>query len=514
MKTLILDYMEATAARLPEKTAFADENASVTFGALVVRAKAVASALCAYVPPRSVIGFYMDKGVDTVVGFMGAVYAGCAYSLLNLRHPAARIRAMLETLDTPIVVTNRAHLAQLEALEAPARILLIEDLQTTAVDEPALASIRAGMIDADPLYVNFTSGSTGTPKGVVVCHRNVCDFIPCFTETFSIGEEDVLANQAPFDFDVSVKDIYSGLFTGATVEIVPTAYFTNPTKLMDFLCDRQTTVMVWAVSALCFLTTMNALAYKTPDKLRAILFSGEVMPIKHLHKLQKYLPNVQYVNLYGPTEITCNCTYYVVDRDFAENESLPIGVPFANERILLLKPDGGEEAAPGEIGELCVSGTSVALGYYKDPERTAASFTQNPLNHAYIEPIYRTGDLVKLNERGEMVYVSRKDFQIKHMGHRIELSEIEVQMTAVPGVDRALCAYLEDKGKILAFYTGSAEKNDIVAALRELLPAYMIPNLFMQVDAMPLNKNGKIDRAALLAQYAAAKAAKKESRHG
>ena len=175
------------------------------------------------------------------------------------------------------------------------------------------------MIDADPLYVNFTSGSTGTPKGVVVCHRNVCEFIPCFVETFAITEKDVLANQAPFDFDVSVKDIYSGLFTGARVEIVPTAYFTNPTKLMDFLCDRGVTLMVWAVSALCFLTTMNALAYKTPTTLRAILFSGEVMPIKHLHKLQKYLPGVQYVNLYGPTEITCNCTYYVVDREFAEN---------------------------------------------------------------------------------------------------------------------------------------------------------------------------------------------------
>ena len=183
MKTLILDYMEATAARLPEKTAFADESSSVTFSALVARAKAVASALC---------------------GFMGAVYAGCAYSLLNLRHPAARIRAMLETLDTPIVVTDRAHLSQLEALEAPVRILFIEDLQTTAPDEAALSRIRAGMIDADPLYVNFTSGSTGTPKGVVVCHRNVCDFIPCFTETFSIGEADVLAYQAPVDFDVSV----------------------------------------------------------------------------------------------------------------------------------------------------------------------------------------------------------------------------------------------------------------------------------------------------------------------
>ena len=184
-------------------------------------------------------------------------------------------------------------------------------------------------------------------------------------------------------------------------------------------------------------------------------------------------------------------------------------MPFKNERILLLTPDGGEAVKDGEIGELCVSGTSVALGYYKDAERTAACFTQNPLNHAYLEPIYRTGDLVKVNERGEMVYVSRKDFQIKHMGHRIELSEIEVQMTAVPGVERALCAYLEDKGKILAFYTGEADKAAITAALREVLPGYMIPNLFMQVEAMPLNKNGKIDRAALLSQYAAAKASQK-----
>ena len=261
MNNLILDALEQTAARLPEKIAFADEQTEVSFSALVRRAQSVAAALIPLVPPRSVVGFYMDKGVETVVGFMGAVYAGCAYAQLNLRHPAPRVRAMLETLDTPIVVTDRAHLAQLEGIEPPARILLIEELEETPPDAPALAAVRAQMIDADPLYVNFTSGSTGTPKGVVVCHRNVCEFIPCFAETFAITEKDVLANQAPFDFDVSVKDIYSSLFTGARVEIVPTAYFTNPTKLMDFLCDRGVTLMVWAVSALCFLTTMNALAY-------------------------------------------------------------------------------------------------------------------------------------------------------------------------------------------------------------------------------------------------------------
>ena len=509
MKTLILDYLEETATRLPDKTAFADPDAAVTFSELVHGARAVASALLDCTKPRMVLGFYMDKSVAALVGFMGAVYAGCAYAPLNLRHPAARILSILDTLDAPVVITDRAHLAQLEAMQPGRTILCVEDLLAHAPDESGLAAVRRGMIDVDPLYVNFTSGSTGTPKGVVVCHRSVVDFITCFTEIFSITERDVLANQAPFDFDVCVKDIYSGLFTGATVQIIPTAYFTQPTKLMDFLCDRGATMLVWAVSALCFVTTMNALDYRKPDTLRAILFSGEVMPIKHLHKLQKHLPDVMYVNLYGPTEITCNCTYYIVDRAFEVGETLPIGVPFPNERILLLREDD-TPAAPGEVGELCVSGTAVAMGYYKDPERTAASFTQNPLNAASLETIYRTGDLVRLSETGEMVYVSRKDFQIKHMGHRIELGEIETALCAVEGVERACCLYLHDKGKILCYTCGPAQKAQIVEALHVTLPAYMIPNLFRTIDAMPLNKNGKIDRNALMALYEK----EKEARHG
>ena len=509
MHTLILDALEATAARLPEKTAFVDAESSVTFAQLTGLSRAAGSALTAHVAPRTVVGFYMDKSVQTVAGFLGAVYAGCAYAQLNLRHPAARILAILETLGAPVVVTDRAHEAQLRAMEVPCDILLLEDLLAAPIDEAALARVRAQMLDVDPLYVNFTSGSTGTPKGVVVGHRSVLDFIRCFTEIFAITERDVLANQAPFDFDVSVKDIYGGLMTGATVAIVPTAYFTNPVKLMDFLCDQRATVLVWAVSALCFLTTMNALEYRTPDTLRAILFSGEVMPIKHLNKLRALLPDVTYVNLSGPTEITCNCTYYIVDREFAPGETLPLGVPFPNERVLLLTEEG-REARPGETGELCVAGTAVAMGYYKDPARTAAAFTQNPLHSDYLDLIYRTGDLVRLSETGEMVYVSRKDFQIKHMGHRIELGEIETAISALPGVSRACCVYLHDKGKILAFTCGEADKRAITEGLRQTLPAYMIPNLFMQVDQMPLSKNGKIDRNALLELYQA----KKEARHG
>ena len=505
MKYLIHDYLEATAARFPEKTAFVDPNGSVTFSGLLTGAQHVASALLAYARPRQTIAFYMDKSVDTMIGFMGAMYAGCAYSLLNLRHPAARLEQILSVLRPPVILTDAEHREAIAAVAGDTPVVLLSDLMAHETDAPALARVRRGMIDVDPLYVNFTSGSTGAPKGVVIGHRSVIDFITCFTEIFGITDRDVIANQAPFDFDVSVKDIFSGLFTGATVAIVPTAYFTIPTKLMDFICEQQATVLIWAVSALCFLTTMNALAYKCPTTLRTIMFSGEVMPIKHLHKLQKYLPEVTYVNLYGPTEITCNCTYYVVDRAYEIGEALPLGIPFPTERIILLDENDHEVTQPGGVGELCVSGTALALGYFGDPAKTAQVFIQNPLNKTCQETIYRTGDLVRLTETGDMVYVSRKDFQIKHMGHRIELGEIESHLSAVEGVDRALCIYQHDKGKILAFHTGPAEKNDIVEALKITLPAYMIPNIFVAVDAMPLTKNGKIDRAALMEIYAARK---------
>ena len=407
---LVLDVLEKTAARLPDKEAFADPDTSLTFAEFMRRARRVGSALSCEVAPGSVVGFYLDKSCAALCGFFGAVYAGCAYAQLNLRHPAPRIAAILETLGSPVAVTDREHKAQLAACGYAGKVLLLEELLEAPCDKERLSGVRSRMIDTDPLYVNFTSGSTGTPKGVVVCHRNVLDFIPVFTETFGIGENDVIGNQAPFDFDVSVKDIYSGLFTGASVEIIPTPYFTQPVVLMDYLCDRRVNVLIWAVSALCFLTTMNALAYKVPA-LRLIMFSGEVMPPKHLRKLQKYLPDTVYVNLYGPTEITCNCTYYVLDREFQDGEIIPIGIPFRNERVFLLDEADKEVTEPGQTGELCVAGTSVARGYWRDPERTLAVFTENPLNPSVHDRIYHTGDLIRISENGEWLYVSRKDFQ-------------------------------------------------------------------------------------------------------
>lgn len=509
MKTSILSFLETSAARLPEKTSFAGPDSALSFAQLLQKAQSAGTCLALQkgFHPRRPIVFLLEKSPLCVAGFLGAIYAGCFYVMLDPKHPVARLCAVLEVLHPTVLVTDAAHTAQVQALAQTSTqipgscaVLQLEDICETPVNAALLAEIRAQATDLDPLYTNFTSGSTGTPKGVVVGHRSVIDFIESFTSLFDITETDVIANQAPFDFDVSVKDIYSGLATGATVQIIPRAYFSFPTKLMDFLCERKVTVLTWAVSALCFVTTMQGLAYKVPRTVQKILFSGEVMPIKHLNIWRSFLPDALYVNVYGPTEITCNCLYYIVDRTFSAEERLPLGRSFPNENVFLLDEHNRLVTQPGALGEICVGGSCLALGYYGDTPRTAQSFVQNPLNSAYRDIVYRTGDLAQYSEAGELFYISRKDFQIKHMGHRVELGEIEHALQAVEGVNRACCLYHAEKQRIVAFYDGTAEKKQALAALRTLLPAFMLPNTLVPLLRLPITANGKIDRAALREQ--------------
>ena len=347
------------------------------------------------------------------------------------------------------------------------------------------------------LYVNFTSGSTGVPKGIAVGNRSVMDFIDCFVPLFGIDCTDVIANQAPFDFDVSVKDIYSALHAGAALAVVPRRLFSAPTQLIDFLCDTGTTTMIWAVSALCLITGFHALDYRTPETVKRIIYSGEVMPLKALKEFRKHLPDVLYVNVYGPTEITCNCTYHILEKDRDYADGVPIGVPFPNEDVFLLDGENRLVEDPDTEGEICVRGTALALGYYRNPEQNQAHFVQNPLNPNYPERIYRTGDLGKYNDRGELVFSGRKDFQIKYMGHRIELEEIERAMNAIDGVERACCLFDEKRSRLKGFYVGSIDKDALHAAMKKDMPAFMVPGILRQVEAMPLTKNGKIDRKKL-----------------
>ena len=497
----ILDYLEQSARHYPDKIAFADEMSTCTYKELWETARSVGTKLANYVPPRSPVPVFMEKRVETIYAFLGAVYAGCFYVLLDPKLPLERLKQILQTLQSEVLVLHPDYEKQFKALEYERNVVNILEALQEEEDAVLLEAIREQRLDIDPLYAIFTSGSTGIPKGVLVSHRSVIDFMEEFVDIFGITDKDVIGNQAPLDFDVSVKDIYSTLKTGATMQIIPKKMFSFPTKLLDYLDEREITTLIWAVSALCIVTTLKGLEYKVPQKVNKIIFSGEVMPIKHLNEWKKYLPDALYANVYGPTEITCNCTYYIVDREFQPGESLPIGQPFPNEKVFLLDEGNQLVREAGKKGEICVSGTALSLGYYRNPEQTKKVFVQNPLNEKYLERIYRTGDMAYYGHDGYLYFASRKDFQIKHMGHRIELGEIELAMEMAEGIRRACCTYDEPENKIIAFYEGEAEKRQIVRALGKKLPAYMIPNVWVKLDRLPITKNGKIDRKKMLKEY-------------
>ncbi len=490
----VIDYLKNTTLKYENKIAIIEEDKQITYKDFNYYSSVVGSYLGDKVFNEPIIVF-MDKGIDTLIAFFGTIYAGCFYTLINPELPENRINQIKNTINSSIVITNEEYYDLANKYFKDLKINKIEDLKKGTVNQKVLDECYQKHIDCDPLYVNFTSGSTGVPKGVVISHRSVIEFINVFTDVFNFTDKDIIGNQAPFDFDVSVKDIFSSFKVGATLVIIPKKYFSNPALLLDYLCDNKVTTLTWAVSALCLVTTFHGLEYKVPKDVNKILFSGEVMPLKHLKMWMEKLPNTTFVNLYGPTEITCNCLYHVVDRN-REYEKIPVGKPFLNERIILLDNDK-EVKDINQSGEICVSGTSLGLGYYNNTEQTNKNFVQNPNNLKYHEMIYRTGDLGFYNELGEIVFMGRKDFQIKYLGHRIELEEIEKALMDIPNVVRSCCIFDEEKSKLYGFYIGDIDKKELHSKLKEILPIYMIPTKLIKKEEFPITKNGKIDRKKL-----------------
>lgn len=487
----ILEMFETSVQRDPNRTAVTDGKMTFSYQALQKVSQRCGSQLAQQHIRNQPIGVYMEKGTLTLTAFMGIVYSGNFYVLLNPELPDQRLSQMAHVLQTTCLITDQAHLEKAREIFDLPHILTIETLMEAAIRPEILTNIRQRCIDTDPLYANFTSGSTGIPKGVVVSHRSVIDFIQVFTRTFHFQKEDVFGNQAPFDFDVSVKDIYSAWACGGQLVIIPKALFSQPTALLDYICEHHITIMIWAVSALCLISTFHGLDYRTPETVRQVLFSGETMPLKHLKNWLTHLPETTFVNLYGPTEITCNCTYHQIERQRDYTQGLPIGQPFDNEDVFLL--DQNDQG----IGEICVRGSALALGYFNAWEQTTAHFVQNPLNSAYPERIYRTGDLGYWDHQ-ELYFVGRKDDQIKYQGHRIELGEIEKAMDAIEGVERCCCIYDHNRQKLYGFYIGNLSRKALHSELKKRLPPFMIPNALRQKAQFPLTKNGKIDRRALL----------------
>lgn len=490
----VIDYLKKQSNKSPEKIAIIEKDSQITYSNLYERVMTLSSRLQQLTQPKEVVGVYMEKGIDAVTSFLALAQLNNCYTLLNPALPSTRLNQMAQVVGLKHIVTTKELYTQCQEVFKICKILVIDELLAIESDDV----VTRVSIDTNPLYINFTSGSTGTPKAIAVSHRSVIDFIYHFTTTFTITKEDVIANQAPFDFDVSVKDIYSALAVGATLLIVPKEYFSQPAALVDYLCEHRATTMIWAVSAITLLSAFHALDYRTPETINKVLFSGEVMPLKHLKNFQKHLPNATFVNLYGPTEITCNCTYHVIDanRDYSQS-GIPIGKAFANEEVFLLDENDQLIVDTNVAGELCVRGSALALGYYANPTQTAKSFVQNPLNTYYPELIYRTGDLAFYDDNQDLVFAGRRDFQIKYKGHRIELEEIEQAILSIDGVEQCIGIFDEKKGRLKVAFSGAVGEEVLLTTMKEKLPEYMLPSRLVKLPLLPLNKNGKIDRHAV-----------------
>ena len=439
----------------------------------------------------------MKKGTDKLIALLATLMSGNIYCPLDVNSPPERIEKILQSLEPSLVIADDAGKRVLANISLNNELSILEPQTESNFSDICMEEIWrvidnrvSSIIDTDPCYIIFTSGSTGTPKGVTISHRSVIDYIDWANDTYSVSENDVIGSQAPFYFDNSTLDIYLCFSTGATLDFIPENIFIFPQKLIEYLNEREITTIFWVPSLLCTIANLELLETNRLPNLRNILFAGEVMPAKHIKYWLKHHPEAHYSNLYGPTEITVDCTYFDVPKDWS-GESLPIGKACRNSGILILD----QKNKPASSGELCVRGSSLALGYWKDQDKTMQVFSQNPLHSNYFDLIYRTGDLVRLD--GDLIYfIGRKDYQIKHNGYRIELGEIESMVLGVDAIDSCVAGYIKENKLLYLVVTSKGKTSEIVfrKSLMNLLPKYMIPNKILFVEEMPLTPNGKINR--------------------
>lgn len=503
MKNSVLCYLEETVKKYPDKLAITDGENSVTFSEWKNKALRIADVIEKHMKKHGCpILVYLPKGTDVVVSFAAILYSRNYYTPTDVEFPFRKVKGILNALQPELIVSTHDCAKKLldNGVDSES-ILYIDDIDFSVpiVEKNRLKKI----IDVDLAYVFFTSGSTGVPKGVAITQRSIIDYIDWAAEEFDITEKERIANQAPFYFDNSILDIYLCMSKGATLFITPRKVMNFQVKLLEYLQENQINFIFWVPSALVATANSGLLERFDLSELRKVLFCGEVMQNAPLNIWRKALPDVQYANLYGPTEITDVCCYYKVNRDFADEEPLPIGKGCRNTQIILLDDNNEVIEEQGEIGELCVRGTSLSVGYYANYEKTREVFVQNPLNPYYEEKIYRTGDLAHYNQYGEIMFDGRKDFQIKYKGYRIELGEIETALIAIKGVNDGCVVYNELKEEIVAFYTGKeyVDKKFLRKELIQYLPQYMVPRKYIKLEKLLYNDNGKIDRKKLENDY-------------
>lgn len=493
MQTNVLEYLEKTVNEVPDKVAFADDKIEVTFQQFYDSCRAIGSYFSNENVYKEPVLIFMEKTPHALTAFFGTIYGGNYYVPIDDEMPKRRIELIIENTKARVFICDHNTVGKVDQLGFQGKVILFDDIIKTAINQAKLNEIREQSVDLDPIYVLFTSGSTGIPKGVVGHHRGVIDYIENLSEVLEFDRNTVFGNQAPLYFDACMKEIYPTMKYGATTYLIPKQLFMFPVKLLEFMNEKKINTVCWVVSALTMISAFGTFEVVKPEHLHTIAFGSEVFPIKQFNIWKKTLPDASFTNLYGPTEATGMSCYYKTDREFEADEVIPIGRPFHNTQIILVSEEG--KAVPkGEVGEICIRGTCLTSGYYNNEEKTKEVFVQNPLNLNFTDLIYRTGDLGKYNEENQLLFVSRKDYQIKHMGHRIELGEIEANVTLEDRVKAACCIYIKESGKIALFYVGDITKKELSVFLKEKLPRYMIPNTILQLDRLPLTPNGKMNR--------------------
>ncbi len=503
MKVTLLEYFEETIQRKKDEIAVVEGDERVSFQQLRQMACGIAGALAQVIEPvRSApVAVFIPKSIWCVAADLGILYSGNAYMNLDIKTPSSRIQNILNGIKPEAILTLKQYKEKLP--EYSGEIICVDELDININCNDFSELRKKNIIDTDPMCLINTSGSTGTPKGVVLNHRSFIDFTQWSLETFDFDGEEIIGSLSPAVFDIYSFELCLLMVKGATLVIIPESYAIYPVKLLQILNVERVSYIFWVPTIMVNIANLGLLEKIPPQHLKWVWFAGEVFPTKQFNIWRRHLVNTRFANLYGPIEITLDCTYYIVEREFGDDEPIPIGYPCRNTDILLLKDDD-TLANQGEEGEICVRGTSLAGGYYNNWEKTNAAFVQNPLNTSYPEFIYRTGDLAFKNELGELIFVGRKDTLIKHSGYRIELGEIEhVAINTLKVVNNCCVVYNKEKKQIVMIYEGKAEldEKELRKALSTELPHYMIPAKYIAVEEMPRNANGKIDRLLLKEKY-------------
>tara|TARA_R110002073_G_scaffold322276_2_gene498825 strand:+ start:7725 stop:9242 length:1518 start_codon:yes stop_codon:yes gene_type:complete len=502
MKTSILDYLELTVQKTPNKKAVIEGEKSITFKDLDRKSRALAYLLISKNDVfNQPIAVYLPKTIESIISDIAISYSCNIYMNLDVKTPIERIRNIVDLIEPKIIITSTKYLKAIESLEGVHKIINLDefDFETLERENGSFLERIEAQIDTDPICIINTSGSTGTPKGVVLNHKSFIDFTEWSLNTFDFNENEVIGSLSPLVFDIYSFELCLLMSNGSTIVLIPDTFAAFPIKILNILSEQKVTFLFWVPTIMVNIANMNLLENIKLPHLKTVWFAGEVFPTKQFNYWQNKLSQTLFANLYGPIEITLDCTYFIVNRKIEDNEPLPIGKPCKNTDILILN-NKDIQVRKGEEGELCVRGTSLAMGYYNNPEKTQASFVQNPLNKSYPELIYRTGDIVSLNDLGEIVFKGRKDSLVKHLGYRIELGEIEhVVVNTLKLVKNGCIVYNNLKKEIILFYEADVDVSilEFRKKIATALPKYMIPTKYIRMDQLPRNTNGKIDRLAL-----------------